>query len=108
ETITGTDLFITPRVASNSLTDFYLPDCQVGHVDQVLELLVFDVSRFIPPFQLLEEEERNELRTVLISDPVSRVRVIHLVHVEVVLTEIQRFRDGLDDEQVVERSRRRR
>ena len=67
-----------------------LPASQVRHRHQFLKLFVLDMSRFIPPSQLFEEEKRNEFRAVLVGDPVVRISVFELVQIEIILAKVQR------------------
>ena len=70
---------------------YALPAGHVGHRHQLLKLAVFDVPGFIPPLQFLEEEKRNEFGAVIVGDPVSGIRVVEFVQIEIILAKVQRL-----------------
>jgi hypothetical protein len=74
-------------------------------MDDLLKLLIGNVSRFIPSPQFLEVIERNKRGKNLIGDPVVLNNVIEWIQIDVFHALVERFRNRLHDHDVVKRIR---
>jgi hypothetical protein len=71
-------------------------------MDELLKLLIGDMSRLVPLPELLEVIERNKRGANLVGDPVVLNNPVEFVQIDIIRALVERFRYRLDDQNVIE------
>ena len=74
-------------------------------MDELLKLLIGNMSRFVPPPEFLEVIERNERGPNVVADLVILYNVIERVQIDIFRALVERFRNRLNDQNVIKRRR---
>jgi hypothetical protein len=74
-------------------------------MDELLKLLIGDMSRLVPLPELLEVIERNKRGANLVGNPVVLNNPVEFVQIDIIRALVERFRYCLHDQNVIERSR---
>jgi hypothetical protein len=74
-------------------------------MDELLKLFVVNMSCLIPLPEFLEVIERNIRGTELVADRIVLNNVIEWMQIEICRALVERFRNRLNDQNVIERGR---
>src|SRR4030095_5507397 len=74
-------------------------------MNEFLKLFIVNMSRLIPLPEFMKVIERNKRGTNLVGDPVVLNNVIEWMEIEICRALVERFRNRLNDQNVIERGR---